>query len=498
MDSPSVQKTPYLTIYLLPAIILALLAYKAYTIATNPLRHIPGPWISLCTNLRLKYAILTGERVRYIHSLHSRYGPIVRISPSELDLCDAAAAKTVYKMGSRFMKTRFYSVFTGSKVVNVFSSQDAQWHGQHRRLTSANFSEQSVKKMEPFIAQNVQLAVRRMREEVQRLGYVDVFKWFMFMATDVIGEASFGESFRMLETGKENQYISDLETLASKGIYRVELEGLVNIVAKLPFGPVKEILRIAARMNAYAEDSVQRYWRLYSADPENVKPTLLTKEYAAVEDGTLEPLQLRRDASGYIIAGTDTTAVTGTYAVWELSKLPEVQEALCREVADLPEGFDDEILRTLPLLDRVLQETLRLHPAVEQGLPRAVPDGGAEFGGYHVPAGQVVGIQAYSMHRDSTVWRDPETFDPSRWEESTKAMQDNFYPFGGGSRVCLGMHFAKVELRHALANFYRTFDVGMKPAFVQGFTEKDMEAVSYFLSPPRGKRCYVMPRKSLS
>ena len=88
-------------------------------------------------------------------------------------------------MGSSFVKTRFYTVFTGPEVLNVFSSRDAQWHGQHRRLTSANFSEQSVKAMEPFISRNVKLAVRRMREEVGRGGVVDVFKWFMFMVSSL-------------------------------------------------------------------------------------------------------------------------------------------------------------------------------------------------------------------------------------------------------------------------------------------------------------------------
>lgn len=58
------------------------------------------------------------------------------------------------------------------------------------------------------------------------------------------------------------------------------------------------------------------------------------------------------------------------------------------------------------------------------------------------------------------------------------------------------MHLAQLELRHALANFYRTFEFGMQPAFVEGFTEKDMKPVSHFLMPPKGKRCYLAPRKT--
>ncbi|TKA46336.1 hypothetical protein B0A55_13597, partial [Friedmanniomyces simplex] len=107
----------------------------------------------------------------------------------------------------------------------------------------------------------------------------------------------------------------------------------------------------------------------------------------------------------------------------------------------------------------------------------------------------IVGVQSYTRHRDPTIWTRPDSFDPARWDEPTKAMKDNFYAFGGGSRICIGMHFAQLELRYALAHFYRTFSGGVKPAFVEGFTEEDMVPMSYFLCPPRGKRCFVAPRK---
>ena len=63
------------------------------------------------------------------------------------------------------------------------------------------------------------------------------------------------------------------------------------------------------------------------------------------------------------------------------------------------------------------------------------------------------------------------------------------------SKVCIGSHFAQLELRHALANFYRTFKSGVRPAYVDGFTDDDMVPVNFFLNPPKGKRCLVELRK---
>ena len=201
-----------------------------------------------------------------------------------------------------------------------------------------------------------------------------------------------------------------------------------------PIGPAKEINRVVARLGNYAEQSLERYWKQLQADPENTKPTLLTNAYAGVENGTITAAQISRDASVNIVAGTDTTALTATYAVWLLAHSPEVEYALIREVATLAEGFVDEDLRALRLLNNVINETLRLRGPVAQGLPRVVPPRGAQFCGYVVPEGTIVGVQSYTMHRDPVVWAHPESFDPSRWNEPTKDMLQSFLPFGGGSR----------------------------------------------------------------
>lgn len=61
--------------------------------------------------------------------------------------------------------------------------------------------------------------------------------------------------------------------------------------------------------------------------------------------------------------------------------------------------------------------------------------------------------------------------------------------------MCIGQHFAQLELRLALAEFYRTFDKGMVPALgVDGFTADDVTPMYYFITPPKGKRCFLQPR----
>lgn len=84
----------------------------------------------------------------------------------------------------------------------MFSTTDTAFHSSRRRLLASPISDSSLHRVEPLIRQRIELAVSRISEEIQSRAAADVFKWWMFMATDIIGELSFGESFRMLEMGK--------------------------------------------------------------------------------------------------------------------------------------------------------------------------------------------------------------------------------------------------------------------------------------------------------
>jgi hypothetical protein len=93
-----------------------------------------------------------------------------------------------------------------------------------------------------------------------------------------------------------------------------------------------------------------------------------------------------------------------------------------------------EKLKALRFLNMVINETLRLYPAVPSELPRRVPDGGAALGGFYFPGGVTVTTQAYSLHRDGVAFPNAEEFIPTRWDMETKEMKEAFMPFGGGSR----------------------------------------------------------------
>lgn len=129
-------------------------------------------------------------------------GPIVRTAPAQVDICDISAVKTIHRTNTSFHKSIWYQDFVSGHVHNMFSASDPVFHASRRRLLASPISDSSLQGLEPLIGSRIHLAVSKMRTELESRGVADVFKWWLFMATDIIGELSFGESFRMLEMGE--------------------------------------------------------------------------------------------------------------------------------------------------------------------------------------------------------------------------------------------------------------------------------------------------------
>jgi cytochrome P450 len=109
--------------------------------------------------------------------------------------------KTVYGVKDEYPKSPWYQVLV-PVVKNVFNVSDIEFHRRHRRLLGSPISETSLRAAEPTVEDRAKLTMERIQNEMETRGASDVYKWFFFFATDVIGELSFGESFRMLEQGK--------------------------------------------------------------------------------------------------------------------------------------------------------------------------------------------------------------------------------------------------------------------------------------------------------
>lgn len=104
-----------------------------------------------------------------------------------------------------------------------------------------------------------------------------------------------------------------------------------------------------------------------------------------------------------------------------------------------------------PYLRAVIREGLRLSWANPIRLPRSVPASGWTYKGYHFPPGTSVGVAAFQVHQDESVFPEPAEFKPERWlDNPTDEMLNNFFAFGKGTRACIAQNLGQTEVTLAI------------------------------------------------
>lgn len=222
-----------------------------------------------------------------------------------------------------------------------------------------------------------------------------------------------------------------------------------------------------------------------SAYPQDLVSWLLK---AYIEKDTSAPPSeeaLHQDSRVIVIAGSETTATTLASVLFFLAKCPEVQKTLQKKVdMAFPKRSDwtyDKVKR-ITYIDDIINETLRLKPALLTGGFRVTPPEGLQVDEQFIPGDTNVFVPVYQIHTDPRYWQNALEFIPERWGDR-KAQMDTeaapFMPFSGtGAYSCPGKNLAMLSVRITLSRIAQEFDV----SFAEGETGErfDTEAKDTF------------------
>ncbi|HYW31749.1 MAG TPA: cytochrome P450 [Gemmatimonas sp.] len=192
--------------------------------------------------------------------------------------------------------------------------------------------------------------------------------------------------------------------------------------------------------------------------------SMLVHATDAEGDGTsMTDEQLRDEALTIFLAGHETTANALAWTWYLLAQHQAVAGRVHAEVDALGRVPRFSDVACLPYTRQVIAESMRLYPpAYAIGRRAVVP---YSFGEYQVPARTIVLVSQYLQHRDARWFPDPERFDPDRW--TPEAAQDrpkfSYFPFGAGTRVCVGEQFAWTEAVLLLATLAQEWSASLVP-----------------------------------
>jgi len=188
-----------------------------------------------------------------------------------------------------------------------------------------------------------------------------------------------------------------------------------------------------------------------------------------------------------LTAGQMTTAVALAWALYELGRHPEVVAKLRAELdAAGPDPDPGLILTSLPYLDAIARETIRLHPILSECA--RIPMEPVQIRGRTVQPGQALVVSIVSIHHNPETYPEPDTFRPERFLERKYNIFE-FLPFGGGHRRCMGAGLAEYTIRLALAEAITRWD------FETAGVDKDIRH-DLAMGPKYGVPLHIIGRRS--
>ncbi len=176
---------------------------------------------------------------------------------------------------------------------------------------------------------------------------------------------------------------------------------------------------------------------------------------------------VRANIVTFIGAGHETTANALTWTLYLISQAPDWRERIEAEIdAHFDPHSEGDVGDSLPIVRAALEESLRLYPPAATLSREAI--GEDWLAGVRIPAGTIVSIAPYLLHRHRTLWSDPDAFDPDRFLGANRDRVDRYayIPFGAGPRVCIGMAFAMQEALIVLAHLLGAFRFDLTPGHV--------------------------------
>jgi len=425
-------------------------------VRTSAARRAPGPRLgSLATLPRF-----VARKFDFLADCARRYGDVYRLP---LGLADITVVNHPDHVGcfltenaDNYLKGRMNRRLLPALGDGIPISEGERWR-RSRRLLNPMFSRKSLDGMVGIVAGSIDDTLTRWELLAEVGETVELTHEIGVLTMQVLQRAMFSSSVR--DEGVP-ELVAQLRALS------LWMGGLMATVWAPRWIPVP-YQRRGQRARAGLDATLDRIVAERRANPIE-SPDLLNLLLAArFDDG--EPLEhehLRAELRGLLFGGYDTTgsalawtfALLGSRSEWAEALRAEA-DALGDRLPGLAELADLEVSRAL------FDEAQRIQGALL--LTREAVDDD-EIAGYKIPAGSLVGVSSYSLHRNPEFWPDPERFDPTRFMGERRRAQHRyqFLPFGAGPRHCIGANLAYLEGQLALLKVARRFDVEIDPGYV--------------------------------
>ncbi|KAH8982228.1 cytochrome P450 [Lactarius akahatsu] len=496
----------YAIVALAGAVLLSVLKHR---FRQRSLLKIPGP-----SNPSLFWGhwrhFFNHDAYQFHETIYRTYGKVARIygffGDIQLVVSDPKACNNiVIKDHLIFEQTETVCHWNRHAFGTGLLATSGAQHRKQRKLLNPVFNVNQMRYMSPIFHG----VTRQLCESLDSLvahgpHEINLVPWVSKLALKLIGQASLGYSFGTFE-GRNNEFLSAMKQWGPVGHYLKVHRNLFPHVSKifppkilkfvgkmLPWPSLNHLMDLAEILNVHARDIYETRKRLLeSGDDATIKQIgndkdiislLMRANATASEDDQLSEEEIVAQVMILTQAATATTSATLSRVLHLLSLRPDVQNKLREELRDACQGNEElahDHLVSLPFLEAVCRETLRLYPPFAGVMRTALSDivlplsapicdvDGRKIHEVFVPKDTNVYIHIYNLNRDPSIWGpDVTEWKPERWlaplpesvrEAHIQGVYANMMTFIGGPRACIGFQFAQLEIKVALSQMVLAF-----------------------------------------
>jgi cytochrome P450 len=393
------------------------------------------------------------QTLGYFEEVSRRYGPIAsfRILGRRLHLVTAPelVRDVLVVQQHRFTRANGAAILTdllGASMLTV----DEPRHREQRRIVQPAFHSARIARYGESMIAQTQRATQSWRDG----DAVDVSTAMTRLALAIVGRALLGSDVGGNAAALETSLARAMRIVSWLGPILEAVPPWANrLRLRLPLPANARLASARAEMGAV----VQGVIAARRTDPGD-RGDLLSLLLAARDAGgaELDAQAIADELVTMLLAGHETTANALAWAWYSLSRDPQLAARVESEVLAATGGRDVTVgdLPALRLTANVFAEALRLYPPASAFGRRALVP--CTLGGYAVAAGDGILLSPYVSHRNPAVFARPDAFEPDRWFD-TVPPPFAYFPFGGGSRLCIGEAFARMEGTLVLATIARNF-----------------------------------------
>ncbi|KAF7645499.1 hypothetical protein LDENG_00203600 [Lucifuga dentata] len=430
---------------------------------------------------------------QYPYAFPIWFGPFVAF----LNIHHPDYAKTMFT--STEPKDNFvYRFLTSWLGDGLLVSNGEKWF-RHRRLLTPGFHYDILKPYVKLTAESSESMLNKWENFAKTNESFELFNHVSLMTLDSIMKCAFSYNSNCQNEGGASEYI--------KAVY--ELSNLINLRMRIfPYhndfifhlSPHGFRYRKACKVSRSHTEKIIRK-RKEALKDEKELSLIQAKRYLDFLDillcakdeqqQGLSDEDIRAEVDTFMFEGHDTTASGISFILYCLSCHPEHQRICRDEVFQALVGKDTmewDDLSKIPYTTMCIKESLRLYPPVP-GIARRTTKPMTFCDGRTLPEGCLVGASVFGIHRNETVWENPDVFDPLRFlpENASSRSPHAFVPFAAGSRNCIGQNFAMNEMKVAIALTLKRYelieDPTRKPQIIPRLVLRSLNGIHIKIKP---------------